>query len=163
MNTQQAIVSNLNTARFIMTSYLSDLSDAELVVRPVPGAHHAAWQLGHLVLSECQMIRSVCPDLTVEMPPDFIARHDKAKATANATDDFFPKDTYVSLMNRVRSVTLSAVERFSADDLSKPGPEAMRAYAPTVGSVFLAIANHEILHCGQLAVLRRSLGKPVLI
>jgi len=33
----------------IMDTYLADLSDADLLVRPVPAANHAAWQLGHLI------------------------------------------------------------------------------------------------------------------
>lgn len=31
---------------------LADMSDAELVQRPVPTANHALWQLGHVAVSE---------------------------------------------------------------------------------------------------------------
>ena len=34
---------------------VSDLSDAELLVRPVPQANHIAWQLGHLILQDSRL------------------------------------------------------------------------------------------------------------
>ncbi len=55
------------------------------------------------------------------------------------------------------------ISSISQDDLSLPGPEKMRAYAPTKGAVLLAIGTHELMHVGQWAVLRRMLGKPVVI
>jgi hypothetical protein len=163
MNTHEAIISNLHSSRYIMTRYLQDLSDADLLVRPHPDAHHSAWQLGHLILSECHMVRGVSPQYAFDLPTECIAKHDKAAASRSQLADFYTKDTYLSLMEQVREATFSAVKHFSQDDLSLPGPEAMRSYAPKVGSVFLAIANHEMMHSGQLAVVRRVLGKPVVI
>src|SRR5271170_7679494 len=34
---------------------LADFSDADMLVRPCPGANHAAWQLGHLTAAETRM------------------------------------------------------------------------------------------------------------
>ena len=59
--------------------------------------------------------------------------------------------------------TLEALASFSADALSAPAPEAMRSYAPHVGSIFSMVAGHELMHTGQIAVIRRFLGKPVVI
>ena len=44
-----------------------------------------------------------------------------------------------------------------------PSPDSMRDYAPTVGVAFNMIGIHLNMHAAQLAVLRRKLGKPVLI
>ena len=163
MKTHEAITSNLHTSRYIMTSYLSDLSDDDLLVRPVPAAHHAAWQLGHLILSESQMINGIRAGSAPALSPEFAARHDKGAAKAGDPAHFYPKSQYLSCMNNLREATLTLLSQLSEEDLSKPGPEAMRSYAPTVGSVFLSIANHELMHSGQIAVIRRALGKAVLI
>jgi hypothetical protein len=163
MNTHEAIVSNLQSSRYVMSRYLEDLTSEDLFVRPHSDAHHVAWQLGHLILSECQMVRAVRPESASDLPAEFIAKHDKANAGKSQLSDFYPKDVYLSLMDKVRRATLEALEHISQQDLSKPGPEAMRSYAPKVGSVFLAIANHEMMHSGQFAVVRRVLGKPVVI
>jgi uncharacterized damage-inducible protein DinB len=163
MNTHEAIISNLQSARYVMSRYLEDFRDEELLARPHSGAHHVAWQLGHLILSECQMVRAVRPESACDLPAEFIAKHDKASAVKSQMADFYSKDVYISLMDKVRQATLEALKRTSQEDLSKPGPEAMRSYAPKVGSVFLAIANHEMMHSGQIAVVRRVLDKPVVI
>jgi uncharacterized damage-inducible protein DinB len=47
-------------------------------------------------------------------------------------------------------------------DLNKPGPERMARMAPTVGHVLGLLGNHYMMHMGQIQVLRRKLGKPVL-
>jgi hypothetical protein len=38
----------------------------------------------------------------------------------------------------------------------------MAAFAPTLGHIFLLVANHTLMHAGQITVVRRLLGKPVL-
>lgn len=163
MEIKDAILYNLQSSRFVMSSYLSDLSDEELLVRPVPAAHHAAWQLGHLILSEYQMARGIAPDVHIDISSDFVTKHDKDAAARNDASSFCSKDVYCTLMSRVREATVAALSGCSEDDLARPGPEAMRSYAPTCAAVFLAIANHEMMHAGQIAVLRRALGKPIVI
>jgi hypothetical protein len=50
----------------------------------------------------------------------------------------------------------------SDEDLEKPSPEAMREYAPTVGSIFALQATHTMMHSGQWVVVRRQLGRAPL-
>lgn len=163
MNTHEVMLSNLHSSRYVMSRYLEDLTDADLLVRPHPDAHHIAWQLGHLILSECHMVRAVRPQCAFDLPAACVAKHDKAAAGRSQLSDFYTKDAYLAFMEQVREATFTALKQLSQDELSYPGPEAMRSYAPKIGSVFLAIANHEMMHSGQIAVVRRVLGKPVVI
>jgi hypothetical protein len=153
----------LETARFVTTTYLSDLSDEDLLVRPVPGAHHIAWQLGHLLYSECTMIEGVRAGVAPQLPPRFAEHHSKEGGNEDAKEYFLSKVEYLTLMASVREATRSLLPQFTAEQLDAPGPEAMRSYAPTIGSVFLMIGSHEIMHSGQIAVVRRKLGKAVVI
>ena len=61
MDNKQLILSNLSQADFTVNAYLADLTDAELLVRPVPGINHIAWQWGHLISSEAYLVGQVCP------------------------------------------------------------------------------------------------------
>ena len=66
MTPKDVINNMIGTCHELLTTYLSDFDDAELMVRPVPGANHIAWQLGHLVASEYQMMTDAgftMPDL----------------------------------------------------------------------------------------------------
>jgi uncharacterized damage-inducible protein DinB len=163
MRAHDVIIQMLDTARFVTTTYLRDLSDEELLVRPVPGAHHIAWQLGHLLHSECTMIEGVRAGVAPQLPPRFAEHHSKEAANDNASEQFLSKEGYLALMMRVREATRSLLTQFSEEQFDAPGPEAMRSYAPTIGSIFLMIGSHEIMHSGQIAVLRRKLGKEVVI
>jgi hypothetical protein len=41
-------------------------------------------------------------------------------------------------------------------------PEALQGFAPTVGHLAYVLPVHVMMHLGQVQVIRRKLGKPVL-
>jgi hypothetical protein len=69
----------------------------------------------------------------------------------------------VALFEKVRGATLAALDSFSESDLDKEGPEAMRSFCPTAGHFFTLIATHPMMHAGQFVIVRRQLGKPILM
>ena len=162
MNAKQAIKHALDSNHGILSMYLSDLSDADLTVRPVPNANHIAWQLGHLIQSESQILGMVPGIKPVELPAGFAAQHDKATSAAEPPKGFRTKEEYLSLFGKVREATLAALAKLSDADLDKPNTGSMAEFAPTVGSLFLLLSSHEMMHAGQFTVVRRKLGKPVL-
>jgi DinB family protein len=161
MNAKDAIKSALTSTHHILKWYLSDLSDADLLVRPVPGANHVAWQVGHLIHSERNMLAKYIPGGSPpELPAGWGEQHsNKEGAAKQAPDGFRTKAEYLALFNQVREATLAALAKLPDTDLDKPVPWK---FAPTVGAVFLLQANHTMMHAGQFSVVRRKLGKPVL-
>ncbi|MFQ5591995.1 MAG: DinB family protein [Phycisphaerae bacterium] len=162
MTPKDVIKNTIAISHDILTTYLSDLSDADLMVRPVPAANHIAWQLGHLVLSEHQMVT----DLGYTMPalPDgFAESYTKETSRSDDSAKFAGKDEYLTLVEQQRSATLSALDALPESDLDKPSPESMREFAPTMGAAFNIIGIHEAMHAAQFVPVRRKLGKPVLM
>src|SRR5437764_10572581 len=83
MNGTQTIQAALGSTQWLLANYLEGLSDADLFVRPVPGANHLAWQLGHLISSEVKMVKSQLPEARYPaLPAGFDAVHATA-AVAN--------------------------------------------------------------------------------
>jgi hypothetical protein len=158
MHTRDAILYVLHSARHVTDAYLSDLNDQDIVVRPAPNAHNIAWQLGHLLLSEAMMARSVQTGMGITFPADFEVSH-----SAAGEGPYLSKAQYIELRTAQRERTLMLVRDISDSELALPGPEKMRSYAPTKGTVLLAIGTHEMMHAGQMAVVRRLLSKPVVI
>jgi hypothetical protein len=149
---------------FIMSSYLKDLSDADLMIRPGgPNANHLAWQLGHLIQSEHEMMNAVCPNAMPALPAGFAAAHGRDMTKDDDTSKFLKKEEYLNLLSQQRDATLKALRDLPDAGLDQPAPERMRSYAPTVGAVFRLCGEHLTMHCGQFAVVRRMLGKPVVI
>jgi len=163
MNAHACINTLLDSSRFVLETYLSDFSDDDLLVRAVPQAHHTAWQLGHLISSEHAMVSALPYGRLVDLPAGFQDRHSKATSGLNESSAYLPKRDYLQIMQTQRKAARAILEAIPADELSEPGPSGIRDYAPTVGSVFLVLGSHEMLHAGQVAVVRRFLGKPVLI
>jgi hypothetical protein len=160
MNTKEAIRKSIESSRNVTTMFLGDLSDADLLVRPVPGANHIAWQIGHLISSEAEMIGKHVPSAKYpELPAGFADKHGQKNTTSDNAADFATKAVYLDLFNKAGQATLAALEKIPDADLDKPtGWE----FAPTVGDIFLLVASHNLMHGGQFTVVRRKLGKPVL-
>ena len=57
MTGKEAIRTALQSTQQMLGMYLSDLADQDILVRPVPVANHIAWQLGHLIHAEQQLLQ----------------------------------------------------------------------------------------------------------
>ncbi len=163
VDAKDAIRSSANFSSMVLNSYISDLDDADLLRRPGDGCNHLAWQLGHLIASEVQLLESVAPGQSIELPEGFAEAHSKEQTGNDDPSAFQSKQTYQSLHERVRSATLAALDAYPASDLDNPAPESFRSFCPTMGDMFVLIATHPMMHAGQFAVVRRQLGKPILM
>ncbi|MCI0456812.1 MAG: DinB family protein [Gemmataceae bacterium] len=163
MTAKDAIKTALTSTQQVLTWYLSDLSDADLLTRPVPAANHVAWQLGHLIAAERFLISQNVPGAAYpELPAGFEERHHKTKAANEPPQGFATKGEYVALFNKVREATLANLAKLSDADLDKPTKGDIAKFAPTLGALCVLVSNHTLMHGGQITVLRRKLGKPVL-
>ncbi len=160
MNAKDAIRTVMNGSDQIVSAYLADLSDADLLVRPAPAANHIAWQLGHLIASEQWMLTKVPGVKPPELPAGFAEAHGKDRTKADGPQGFRSKEEYVALARKMREASLAALEKVPDAALDQP---TGIPYAPTVGALFLMIGNHPLMHAGQFAVVRRKLGKPIAI
>jgi hypothetical protein len=162
MNAKDAIKNALTSTQNILNWYLSDLSDADLLVRPVPQANHIAWQLGHLISSEHRLVNTAIPGASPDLPAGFADQHNKTAAATEPPTGFRTKGEYLGLFQKMREATLGALTKMSEADLDKPTPGDIAKFAPTLGALFMLQANHTMMHAGQFTVVRRKLGKPVL-
>ena len=163
MNVKDAIRTPLEANHNITKSLLSDLSDADLLVRPVPGANHIAWQLGHLIVAETHLAGEQLPGASYpQLPAGFTDTYGSGGATKDGPAGFLSKAEYLALFNKARAVSLAELEKLSDANLDRPTVGPMAKLAPTLGNLFLLVANHTMMHTGQFTVVRRKLGKPVL-
>jgi hypothetical protein len=146
----------------MVQQYLSDLTDDDLLVRPVPAANHIAWQLGHLIASEAMLGSHVPGAAYPELPAGLKAQMDGKTAKTPPPGGYMKKAQYLEWFNKVRGATIANVERLSDADLDKQTPGDFAKWAPTIGALLVLTANHTLMHAGQFTVVRRALNKPVL-
>ena len=157
MNFQDAVRSSLSAADFLVARYLDDLTDAEILDRPVPDANHLAWQLGHLIASERHLVEAAVPGSMPELPAGFADAHKKDTAASDNPADFLTKQEYLDLAKSIRAATLKALDNLSPPTLDKPVEGRVPPFVKRVGDCFTLIANHWALHAGQWVILRRKL------
>jgi hypothetical protein len=162
MNARDAIKASFNLPDMLVKGYLDGLSDADLLVRPVPKSNHIAWQLGHLITADREFVEGLCPGQVPALPAGFAEKHKKETAESDNPKDFYKKDEYLKLYDQMRNAALKMVDTVSESDYDKPAPEKFRSYCPTVAAVLMMSPAHWLMHVGQWSVVRRKLGKPPL-
>lgn len=162
MSTAETIETSLQTPNMIVQAYLDDLSDEDLLVRPIEGANHIAWQLGHLIVSQNSLINQVCPGAMPALPDGFAEKYTKETAQLDDPHAFHSKAELLALMDAQRKAMLESLAGLSDEDLEKPAPEPIQRFGATVGAVFAGQTMHWMMHAGQWAVVRRKLGRPPL-
>ena len=163
MQGKDVLKQTLNMSAFVLKTYVGDLSDAELMTRPGPGCNHIAWQLGHLIASECGLMESIRPGSAPELPAGFKEQHGKEAAGSDDPSKFLTKQQYLDLTDKVHAATVALIDAYPEADFALPAPERMRNFFPTMGAMFILIATHPLMHAGQFVPVRRALGKPVVI
>jgi len=160
MNTQAALKICIDTADMICQAYLGDLTDGEMLQRPHPACNHINWQVGHLIVSEHQMMCSAKGYSMPALPPGMLEMYSKETQNCDDARKFMTKSELMAAMQTQRAGTLKILEQISDSELdSATGVD----YAPTVGSMLSMQGSHWMMHAGQWVIVRRNLGKPVLI
>jgi len=163
MHAKDVIRNTIEMSDRIFGRYLDDLSDADLLVRPVEGMNNTAWQIGHLIMSERSMLESIKPGSSPALPEGFDEGHGREKFTENDPAKFLPLAKYRELWKAQRDATYAVLETLSDDELDAPSDERFRKFIPTVGGVMNMIGSHVLMHAGQLVAVRRLTNKPVVI
>ncbi len=161
MNAKDIIRQVTEFSHMLVHYYVDDLSDGDLMLRAVPGANHAAWQLGHMISGTQQMIASLGHS-PPPLPNGFAEKYTKETSASDDPARFAGKAECLALADQVKAATLAAIDATPEASLDQPGPEEMREYAPTVASALLILGSHWLMHAGQFVPIRRKLGKPPL-
>jgi hypothetical protein len=146
---------------WITTAYVQDLTDADLMLRAVPGMNHIAWQLGHLITASNGMLTGLGQPAPA-LPAGFKENYTKETAASDDRAKFATKAVYLDLAAKTKAASLAALDAIPESKLDDPGPEAMREYAPTVAAVLSMLGAHWLMHAGQFVAVRRKLGKAPL-
>lgn len=161
MSQQQTILAILERGRGMLRGHLADFTEADFLVRPVPTANHVAWQLSHLLKGFPAMLSAFGADGKFTVPAKAAA---VTKETAKVDDAaaFPTKDELIDGNEAAIGILIEAVKGMTDADLDQPSPEYFHRFATTLGQLALMVPLHQSMHIGQIQVIRRKLGKPVL-
>ncbi len=164
MDTKEAIKTSGNISQMVLMSYVGDLDDADLMKRPGDGCNHIAWQLGHLISAETNLLNGICPGKGIELPEGFHETYSRENPCTDDASSYHSKAEYLEWFEKARAASLAALEEIEDAKLDEPNPiESMKEMIPTVGAMYILMLSHPLMHAGQFVPVRRSTGKPIVI
>src|SRR6266852_9915279 len=113
MKGTEVIQAALKGAGGLVDWYLSDLSDADLLVRPVPAANHIAWQMGHLIDSESHLLGQLPGAAYPKLQAGWSDQHGKDTEAMDPPKGFASKSEYLNQFNKAREATLATLAKMS--------------------------------------------------
>jgi hypothetical protein len=159
MNARDAIKISIDSGAMITSMYVDDLTDAELLKRPCPGCNHINWQIGHLIVSENEMLGMADPAAVKALPAGFKEKYGRETAGSDDPGQFCTKAELMSVYQEQRAATMAALEKATDEHLAK---ETGVEWATTNAALYSMQGSHWLMHAGQWAVVRRMLGRKPL-
>lgn len=161
-------LNQLRSARDYLHSLIDDLQAEDWFWTPIGQpenafATHIAWQVGHIAMAEYGLMlfrqrgrADVDFDL---MPSKFRKTFAKGSVATGERSDYPSPAEILAQLSKIHQQVLLEVPNFSESDLDQALDPPHAAYATRFGAMIMA-AHHEMLHCGQIGMLRRMMGKP---
>ncbi|MCS7032470.1 MAG: DinB family protein [Phycisphaerae bacterium] len=162
MTTSQLLATHLKHQLGMLKWHLDDFSDADMFVRPCPGANHAMWQTGHIVASTGQLLAMVSDTFRTPIAEGLTSRFTGETARLDDPSAFPTLAELRQAVDTLADAAGSWAAELPQSLLEQPSPDPVKAWAPTRGLLLAGIASHVQMHVGQIQVIRRKLGKPHL-
>ena len=155
-------IKRIEFARSYTKTLLNDIAADEWFAEPPGGISHLAWQVGHLAMAQYGLclfrIRGRQPIDTELMSSAF-----RKKYSRGTTPDADPANNpspgeILQVLDRVYEQAMAEMAGYDEATLSEPVDAPFAAYATKLGAL-LFCSHHEMIHAGQIGLLRRLLGK----
>lgn len=166
MSIAEILAAQIDETREWTHRLIADLEGDDWTFQPAPGLAHPLWLCGHLAVSQDTLVHQRCLQSSV-LTHDFIQHFPIGGPVKGAKEHTYPPvDTVLATMQDVHVRTLAAVRGMSAALLAEPcyaadGKSIHPHYRDKRGAVSHC-SRHEAFHAGQIAMIRRLLGKGFL-
>ncbi|MEK6248844.1 MAG: DinB family protein [Planctomycetales bacterium] len=152
----------IKDAREYTLSLLEDLEPDDWFRMPQEPVSHIAWQAGHLAMAQFRLclerLRNLQPGDWDLISKDFIRCFGRG-TTPGAGAENYPTPLEIrSTMDRVFEAVVKEVPQYTGDDLNNPLPNPHPIFKTKLEALYFC-SKHEMLHAGQIGLLRRLLGK----
>jgi hypothetical protein len=149
-------------ARRYTLGFLDGLDPADWFRMPAEGVTHIAWQVGHLAFAQYRLalerVRGVRPDVASLITPAFLQTFGRDSVPDPDPARYPPVAEIRRVLDAVHVQVMRDLADHPADDLANP-PLTPHRLARTKLDVLLWCGQHELVHAGQIALLRRLSGR----
>ncbi len=162
MSTLAAALQEIAFARRYTVRLLDDFHADEWFRMPHEGITHVAWQVGHLAFAQYRLpllrMRGPRPDDAALIAPAFLAQFG-ADTVPERDPTRYPSPAEIrAVFDRVHERVMQDLAGHPEADLDNP-ITLPHPIAKTKRDTLFWCAHHELVHAGQIGLLRRLLGK----
>jgi hypothetical protein len=123
---------------------------------------HVAWQVGHLAMAQYGLLlfrqRGRSLDDSSLMSSSFRKKFSRG-TTVSSNPEFYPSvDETLEVFHAIYDQSMLELAVYPLDHLNDPIDEPYAAYPTKLGCLLFCV-HHEMLHAGQIGLLRRLLSK----
>lgn len=160
MSRLKIVFDRIRFARRYTLGLLDDVKLADWFRQPSEGVTHIGWQVGHLAFAQYRLalerIRGRRPDDDSLIPGEFFTLFGRDSVPSPDPSVYPPPQDIRAVFDRMHARTLSEIDHLPDDELDKPPVVPHRLYNTKIDSLHWCV-EHEMLHAGQIGLLRRLL------
>lgn len=146
----------IETMHFIIRKTVDDISEDEALTTVGSSPNHIKWQTGHLVSTAKAAGNILGADIA--LPEGWTKMFARGAEPPEKQKDLPPMDELRSTLYDYQKQVLAQLEKVSEEYL-----ETTRHIAPNWEdsplNAVLFLCGHDFYHCGQIALIRRELGR----
>lgn len=155
----------IDFARQYTLEMLTDLSEEDWYTIPTGGISHIAWQAGHLAMAQyglCLFRIRGRAEQDAELMSSAFRKCFMKGTTPNPNRESLPSPVEIqAVLARIHQQVFAELPSYDDRVLAEPVDKPYAGFPNKLGSL-LFCPQHEMLHAGQIGLLRRMLGKPPL-
>ena len=161
----QFALDQIREVRAYTLPLIDDVPQDEWFRMPVEGVTHIAWQVGHIAMAQFRLclerLRDLQPGDRDLISKDFIRLFNKGTIPAADASVYPPAAEIRATFDRVYESVMREAPAYVGNDLETPLSNPHPLFKTKLEALLVSF-RHEMLHAGQIGLLRRLLGKAPL-
>lgn len=161
----ESAIERLRRSRVFVRQFLPDLITEEWFWSPPEYTTHIAWQVGHLAVAQYNLclrrVRGRTEDDLTLIPDAFIEAFKLGSQPVAGAKNNPPLEEIQRVFDAVHHQSLTELPLVDNAELDSPVDPPHPVFKTKLGAIEYS-PQHELVHAGQIAMLRRMMGKPPL-
>ncbi len=150
-------IATLNFARHMTMRLLDAIPDEHWFHAPLAAGNTAAWIAGHLAWEDDDCLEHLVEGRGSRLGASWSERFAQGTTPSVIAADY-PTIAEIRTALATLREELSGFFTASADRLADPLPDGLHGFARDMAALMPFLACHEMIHVGQLTVIRKSLN-----
>ena len=155
------VVDQISTARHYTGSLLDGLEPEQWFRQPEEGVTHVAWQVGHLAAAEYSLtlrrMRGTSESDSELISEGFLKQFGKGSSPEADPGKYPSAEEIQGVFERVHRQAIEELRELPESVLDEPVDKPHPMFSTKYGALAFC-SLHEMIHAGQIGLLRRLLG-----